>query len=261
MQETVAQAHIYKSHLPKNTYGKNVILFFLSFVLVFVFVLSLLLSFFKDKSKQKLFDSKTYYYLCLESDENQKSAKEKAEKVKDSGGAGYVYFYNRTYNIVVFCYQNKSDVQKVINNNDGYNFQTLSVTTEKLKMKAKRKIKSDKTLYHSYEFICKSYEKLFGLFSELQKKDSGVIYEKLVKLKLEAEGLCSDLEKSEFKEQKSFKSLVLELESGLKIYVDIINEVLNEIYKNGQQNSVFALGLIKDVQMQVVLRQNLNKLW
>lgn len=260
MQEIVANQYFYKINVSKKTYRKKVILFFLSCMLVSVFLITLFASFFKDKTKQKLYNSKTYYYLCLEGDKNQKTSKEKSEKIIKNGGAGHILFYKNEYHVVVFCYQNKSDIQKVILNNNDYNFQTITISIEKLKLKSQRKIKSEIVFIKAYELLFKSYESIYSCFSEQTKYNLIETYQKLTKIKIEIEENIKNLDKKILIEQNCFKNLVLELKSGLEMYDNIICEVLNEIYKNGSLGSVFALALIKSVQMQVVLRQNLNKM-
>lgn len=262
MQERVTYQKFYMPRNERENRVLKLVIFLLLIFLCVLFVCAFIAPFLFKNKNRKVFCEQTFYYVVLEKTKNKNNVEYLKAKVKNSGGAGYVFYDGGEYEIVGFAYKTKFVAEKIVSSVPyGLEAEIVERTVPKIKRKAQSEIVANIELFEAYKFISNVAHDFYDniiLYSKSKISDAE-FYRWLEKNKIESENLLEKI--SNTKSKKSlFKSLSVEVSTMLLMVEKTFENVSNEIYKSGKADSIMKNGFVIMVEMWINMNENINKI-
>ena len=188
-----------------------------SFVLFLSFFVSPLLNIAKIATTNTHLYEKSYYFVLLNTQITSKSdAQKEAQNIKARGGAGVLIFQN-FYMILVSCYQNKSDAEKICASLKTEE-KSFLVQEHKICASTKNFGEDEQTKFLNYlNYFETKIQDIYNITNSLEKDETSQISAnlKIKNIKFETQFVCQNLLKENNKFEK-LKNAFLSFESALE---------------------------------------------
>ena len=143
---------MYRTLSQKLEKTKNIIKIFVSVGVIFALTIVFVLIF---SNRSSPFDSLEFYFVYTDYSEKPSELENKAQGLKQLGGAGVVQNFNEKYYLVLCVYSEKEDAEEVRENilNRYKDSGVLQVKRKKIKGSIKREIKQNEKLYSCFKIV------------------------------------------------------------------------------------------------------------
>lgn len=236
----------YTYKVPKRKGGhkkKLKILIVIAIVIVAIFFCFQFYNFIK--SKNNVNSTKNFYALSIAKYENQQLAQNMATNIKLQSGAGYVYFYNNEYYVLVSCYKNKDDAIKVRDNlnDNGYQLEIVNLEIKSVNFDLKLTNEQKKCLENSLNLFIDNYSYLYDKSIEIDCNTTTVseLKEDLNKLYINNQEIINNLNNTV--KDVSYSKVIY-----LKIYLNTLQEKLKQLIEIQSNYSSF----IKETYFEIL---------
>lgn len=201
-----------------------------------------------------IFDSKTYYSVCIESGDSFSAVSETAQTIKLQDGAGYVLNMNNRYYVVASCYNSKEDASNVVNNLNGYSAEILEIKFDKLITSISFSSEQITAIKHSLNIVNTAFDKLYEVCLSL---DRGEILDAEARQKLQVfKEICQEDKESLNKLfQNNFESVV----TRVKIFQSEIISNISMLLISKNLSSDIKYSIISILDNFLTLQKNIKK--
>lgn len=262
MQERVTYQNFKIACKSRKDKGFKVSIFLLGMVICCLFFCVVVFEFVPQKKKNDVFKEQSVFFLSLAKTSNKNNVEFFKDKVRNVGGAGYVFVCDGVYKIIGFAYENKNVAEEIAKNVVGdFDVEIIERKVPKIKRKIKQQICGVSVLFDGFGFIFRQMSELYEnvvLYSKLKISDVEM-YKILAKNVLETKRLQSEIEKLN-PAKKLQKSISREILTMLMAIENSYKNVSDEIYKSGQISVEVKNQYIFLVEMQIKMAKSLNKM-
>lgn len=112
--------------------------------IIFIFFIFLIfLAFVLHFKRDKMFKQTTFYFVYAEKSQNSSDLENLSEKIKNLGGAGKIFQYEKYYYLILNVYNDEESAENVVKNNKEIyeNISVLKLSSKKISYKTAKTIK------------------------------------------------------------------------------------------------------------------------
>ena len=188
------------------------------------------------------------YAISIFSTETKIQAKEMSELFRKKNGAGYIWQTDKNYLVLISCYQNEADAQKVSDNLKENNTQNeiIKLDFDSITIKASTQEQEKNTLEKSVQSYKNLYKKLYDLSVSV---DTNLLSE--IKAKVDLSEIISDFAKTKSSFEALFNSRLTASLLELKLSLNNISNMLSEL-SDFSSNEIPYTSQIKYTYFQIL---------
>ena len=114
-------------------------------------------------NKYLIFESKSYYAVCMQKAEDYTEVSNVAQNIKISDGAGYVLKFNNNYYVVASCYSAYDDAKNVADKITNYSAEVLEIKFDRLIISLELKTEQIAALKHCCGVVNRAFDSLYEI--------------------------------------------------------------------------------------------------
>lgn len=247
MQDYVPLKKIRKSFKMRIISAVIVILFFLIFIVILAFVLHF--------KRDKMLKQSTFYFVYVEKSQNSNNLEILSEKVKDLGGAGKIFQYEKYYYLILSVYTDEESAEDIVRKNKKL-YENIEILKLSLKNVSNKTAKIIKKLQASVSYI----KNLNSAVDEIYKLNLEYLSGKLsdndlcvavLKLKFDLEEVILNLKAEKMEE---YSALCYEYANLEKMYFDLF---FDKVFDSDIKNSVLCEFMVQMALLKIDFFNNL----
>lgn len=252
--------YVYKKMSKSTSFQKAKFLFLLFLVCILIFT-SCFFIFSKfditsalSLNRYLIFETKSYYAVCVESSDNFSEVSETAQNVKLQDGAGYVFNINNRYCVIASCYMSKDDAISVAEGINGYSAEVIEIKYDRLITSIKFSSEQIAALKHSLSVVNRAFENLYNVCLSF---DRGEILDAEARQKLQLfKEICQEDKESLNKVfQNNFESLV----TRVKIFQSEVISNISMLLISKNLSCDIKYSMVSILDSFLALQKNIKK--